>query len=63
MQLLYNIMRLFHYTKNEYVLMHGVCLSLRLPGHGRHLFANIGKFGLSYFLEFATDFPETLQVN
>ena len=26
-------------------------------------FVNIGKFGLSYFEEFATDFPETSQVN
>ena len=30
---------------------------------GIHFFANIGKYALSYFREFATDFPETLQVN
>ena len=34
----------------------------RLP-HGIHFFVNIGKFRLKYFLEFATDFPETKQVN
>ena len=28
-----------------------------------HFFVNIGKFGLSYFREFATDFPETSQVD
>ena len=27
--------------------------------YGIHFFVNIGKFGLSYFREFATDFPET----
>ena len=30
---------------------------------GIHFFVNIGKFGLLYFREVATDFPETLQVN
>ena len=28
-----------------------------------HFVVNIGKLGLSYFQEFATDFPETSQVN
>ena len=34
----------------------------RLPP-GTHFFANFGLFRLSYFREFATDFPETSQVN
>ena len=33
------------------------------PSPGIHFFVNISKFGLSYFREFATDFPETSQVN
>ena len=49
--------------KQKFISMNRFIVPSKHLPPGIHFFVNIGKFGLSYFQEFATDFPETSQVN